>query len=156
MIFKELRELNALSVDEAAEILGVTAKTIYRWENGEIEPRKAFLRLLEERFNHRKKPKDIIPDFTFIDLFAGIGGIRKGFEAVNGKCVFTSEWDKYAQRTYRANFPDDHEINGDITKVKAKEGDILFFPAYLLHRAPRNKSKERKTVISFNCDFYNL
>jgi hypothetical protein len=42
------------------------------------------------------------------------------------------------------------------TKVKAKEGDILFFPAYLLHRAPRNKSKERKTVISFNCDFYNL
>ena len=121
MLFKELRELNVLSVEEAAEILGVTAKTIYRWENGEIEPRKAFLRLLEERLNYRKKPKDITPDFTFIDLFAGIGGIRKGFEAANGKCVFTSEWDKYAQRTYRANFPDDHEINGDITKVKAED-----------------------------------
>lgn len=57
-------------------------------------------------------------DFTFIDLFAGIGGLRRGFEAIGGKCVFTSEWDKYSQQTYRANFPDDdHEINGDITKV---------------------------------------
>lgn len=57
-------------------------------------------------------------DFTFIDLFAGIGGLRRGFEAIGGKCVFTSEWDKYSQKTYRANFPDDdHEINGDITKV---------------------------------------
>ena len=121
MLFKELRELNALSVEQTAEMLGVTAKTVYRWEKGEIEPRKAFLRLLEERFNYRKKPHDHNPDFTFIDLFAGIGGIRKGFEAVNGKCVFTSEWDNYAQRTYRANFPDDHEIAGDITKVKAEE-----------------------------------
>ena len=107
MLFKELRELNVLSVEEAAEILGVTAKTIYRWENGEIEPRKAFLRLFEERLNYRKKPKDIIPDFTFIDLFAGIGGIRKGFE-VQTKMYLPAE-DKYAQRTYRANFPDDHE-----------------------------------------------
>lgn len=57
-------------------------------------------------------------EFTFIDLFAGIGGLRRGFEAIGGKCVFTSEWDKYSQKTYRANFPDDdHEINGDITKV---------------------------------------
>jgi len=57
-------------------------------------------------------------DFTFIDLFAGIGGLRLGFESIGGRCVFTSEWDKYSQKTYRANFPgDDHEINGDITKV---------------------------------------
>lgn len=56
--------------------------------------------------------------FTFIDLFAGIGGLRRGFESIGGRCVFTSEWDKYSQKTYRANFPDDnHEINGDITKV---------------------------------------
>ncbi|MBU1129941.1 DNA cytosine methyltransferase, partial [Patescibacteria group bacterium] len=57
--------------------------------------------------------------FTFIDLFAGIGGIRKGFEGIGGKCVFSSEWDKYAQTTYQANYG---EIpHGDITKIKVKE-----------------------------------
>lgn len=65
-------------------------------------------------------------DFTFIDLFAGIGGLRRGFESIGGKCVFTSEWDKYSQKTYAANFPnDDHEINGDITKV-----DVADIPAH--------------------------
>lgn len=61
-------------------------------------------------------------DFTFIDLFAGIGGLRRGFESIGGRCVFTSEWDKYSQKTYRANFPGDgHEINGDITKIEAAD-----------------------------------
>ena len=56
--------------------------------------------------------------FTFIDLFAGIGGLRLGFEAIGGKCVFTSEWDRFSQKTYRANFPnDEHEIAGDITAI---------------------------------------
>jgi DNA (cytosine-5)-methyltransferase 1 len=65
---------------------------------------------------------DGAPHFTFIDLFAGIGGLRRGFESIGGKCVFTSEWDKYSQKTYAANFPnDDHEINGDITKVDAAD-----------------------------------
>lgn len=66
------------------------------------------------------------PDFTFIDLFAGIGGLRRGFESIGGRCVFTSEWDKYSQKTYAANFPDDdHPINGDITKV-----DVADIPAH--------------------------
>jgi DNA (cytosine-5)-methyltransferase 1 len=67
--------------------------------------------------------KDSEPgDFTFIDLFAGIGGLRRGFESIGGRCVFTSEWDKYSQKTYRANFPDDaHDINGDITKIEAAD-----------------------------------
>jgi DNA (cytosine-5)-methyltransferase 1 len=61
-------------------------------------------------------------DFTFIDLFAGIGGMRLGFEAAGGGCVFTSEWDAYSNKTYRANFPDDeHDIAGDITKIDADE-----------------------------------
>ena len=60
--------------------------------------------------------------FTFIDLFAGIGGLRRGFESIGGCCVFTSEWDKFSQQTYRANFPnDDHEINGDIRAVEAAD-----------------------------------
>ena len=68
--------------------------------------------------------------FTFIDLFAGIGGIRRGFEAAGGECVFTSEWDKFAQESYKANFPHDtHEIAGDIREVKS--GDIPDFDVLL-------------------------
>jgi DNA (cytosine-5)-methyltransferase 1 len=57
--------------------------------------------------------------YKFIDLFAGIGGIRLAFEKNGGKCVFTSEWDPFAQRTYKANFGE--MPLGDITKVSEKE-----------------------------------
>ena len=57
--------------------------------------------------------------FRFIDLFAGIGGTRLAFEAVGGECVFSSEWDKDAQKTYAANFKE--TPHGDITKIKAAE-----------------------------------
>lgn len=57
--------------------------------------------------------------FRFIDLFAGIGGIRLGFESVGGKCVFSSEWDSDAQKTYAANFGE--VPAGDITKIEAKD-----------------------------------
>ena len=57
--------------------------------------------------------------FKFIDLFAGIGGIRIPFEELGGDCVFSSEWDKFSQQTYKANFG---EIpNGDITEIDAKD-----------------------------------
>lgn len=57
--------------------------------------------------------------FKFIDLFAGIGGFRLAMQNLGGKCVFTSEWDKEAQRTYRANFG---EVPfGDITKEQTKK-----------------------------------
>jgi len=56
--------------------------------------------------------------FTFIDLFAGIGGMRTAFEDFGGECVFTSEWDKFAQQTYFANFRDQPE--GDITQISEK------------------------------------
>ena len=60
--------------------------------------------------------------FKFIDLFAGIGGLRVGFSETGGQCVFTSEWDKFAQQTYRANFGEGEKIFGDITKID--EADI--------------------------------
>ena len=60
-----------------------------------------------------------IEPITFIDLFAGIGGIRLGFESAGCKCVFTSEWDKYSQQTYKANF--DVEPHGDITKIREQD-----------------------------------
>ncbi len=59
-----------------------------------------------------------------IDLFAGIGEIRLGFDRAFGdsiKTVFVSEWDEYAQKTYRANFHDDFEIAGDITKISVDD-----------------------------------
>lgn len=63
-------------------------------------------------------PAPAAPDFKFIDLFAGIGGFRLAFQNLNGKCVFTSEWDKYSKQTYKANFG---EVPfGDITKEATK------------------------------------
>lgn len=57
--------------------------------------------------------------FSFIDLFAGIGGMRIAFETVGGHCVYSNEWNKYSQKTYFANFGEIPE--GDITKVDAKD-----------------------------------
>lgn len=57
--------------------------------------------------------------FTFIDLFAGIGGIRIACEKNGGKCVFSSEWDQHAQKTYKENFGE--TPHGDITKIDEKE-----------------------------------
>ena len=57
--------------------------------------------------------------FRFIDLFAGIGGIRLGFESVGGKCIFSSEWDEQAAKTYEENFGE--KPAGDITKIDAKD-----------------------------------
>ena len=59
--------------------------------------------------------------FRFIDLFAGIGGLRRGFEPVGGECVFTSEWDSHSVRSYDANFPDGHRVFGDITQISPNE-----------------------------------
>ncbi|MCL2134206.1 MAG: DNA (cytosine-5-)-methyltransferase [Candidatus Bathyarchaeota archaeon] len=58
-------------------------------------------------------------NFRFIDLFAGIGGTRLGFEHVGGQCVFSSEWDKQAAKTYEANFGE--TPHGDITKIASKD-----------------------------------
>lgn len=80
------------------------------------------------------------PKFTFIDLFAGIGGMRLAFQNIGGKCVFSSEWDKYAQITYEKNFG---EVPfGDITKIDEKdipEHDILIagFPCQAFSIAGR-------------------
>ena len=64
-------------------------------------------------------PPTANPKFKFIDLFAGIGGIRLAFQNLDGKCVFTSEWDTYSKKTYEANFG---EVPfGDITKISEKE-----------------------------------
>jgi DNA (cytosine-5)-methyltransferase 1 len=64
-------------------------------------------------------PPPAHPKFTFIDLFAGIGGFRLAMQSCGGKCVFSSEWDAKAQETYRTNFGD--QPYGDITKKETRE-----------------------------------
>lgn len=60
--------------------------------------------------------------FRFVDLFAGIGGIRLAFESIGGRCVMTSEWNSFARTTYEANFPSEgHRFEGDITQVNAAD-----------------------------------
>lgn len=63
-------------------------------------------------------PSPLNPEFTFIDLFAGIGGFRLALQSLNGQCVFTSEWDEKSQLTYKTNFGD--TPLGDITKEEVK------------------------------------
>jgi DNA (cytosine-5)-methyltransferase 1 len=75
-------------------------------------------------------PPKFHPDykFRFIDLFAGIGGIRKGFEDIGGKCVFTSEWNKDAVRTYKANWysdPEEHVFNSDIREITLSDNQEI-------------------------------
>lgn len=80
------------------------------------------------------QPKfDSTNDFTFIDLFAGIGGIRKAFEDIGGRCLLTSEWNPYAVKTYKANYfnDDKHIFNEDIRDITlSKNSEISEEEAY--------------------------
>lgn len=84
-------------------------------------------------------------EFSFIDLFAGIGGIRIPFQELGGKCVFSSEWDKFSQKTYFANFGE--MPAGDITKIDASDipdFDVLLggFPCQPFSQAGLHKGFE--------------
>ena len=115
------------SVDQMAREMGVDRRTIKRWQTGESTVPSTALKLMETLAIMPDNPDTV---FDFIDLFAGIGGTRRGFESVGGRCVFTSEWDKYSQQTYATNFPSvrGHQFVGDITQVNEKmvpDHDVL-------------------------------
>lgn len=107
------------SVPDAAKRLGYSEGHIYRWKRGEEAPREAVLTVLRAEAGRHPDPEG---SFTFIDLFAGIGGLRRAMEAAGGRCIFTSEWDQFAQKTYHANYPDNRPIAGDIREVA--EADV--------------------------------
>lgn len=108
------------SREELGFELDASARQIERWLRGQKIPHpKRMLRAVESLMEEAGQRSISSPagDFTFIDLFAGIGGTRLGFERAGGRCVFTCEYDKYCQQTYKTNFRPDHEIVGDIVGV---------------------------------------
>lgn len=123
--------LQRYSPREVASALGVDARTVRRWHVRETEPPAYVADAIRQRLLPLSATSDSAEAaFRFIDLFAGIGGMRKAFEKYGGHCVFTSEWDEYARKTYAANFNDgpDHIFAWDITQVDESdvpEHDIL-------------------------------
>ncbi len=108
------------SQKKIANLLEVDVRTVRRWEVRENDPPAYLSDAIKQRLlpiAESQLPAE--STFSFIDLFAGIGGIRKGFEKYGGHCVFTSEWNKFAQKTYLENFPQvsNHFYASDITKI---------------------------------------
>lgn len=152
--FSRLRQEAGLSIPEAVEALGYCERTLYRWENGDGAPRKAALEILRRTIAEKPCPAE---EFTFIDLFAGIGGLRLGFEAIGGNCVFTSEWDKFSVQTYLANHKCDHDVEGDIRKVPVESipmHDVLLagFPCQPFSIAGVSKKNALGRLHGFRCD----
>ena len=157
--FSILRQNAGLTVKEAAEILEVSVSTAYRYDSGDSVPRIAELQALKgmRAAGTTKHATRNGEWFSFVDLFAGIGGLRRGFEAIGGKCVFTCEWDKYSQITYRANFRCDHEIAGDIREVAAgsiPRHDVLLagFPCQPFSIAGVSKKNALNRPHGFACE----
>lgn len=154
--FAQLLEKTGLDKEEVAARLEYNIRTIYRWEAGETKPRKAVIEWLSkiaETQNHSLSH----PKFRFIELFAGIGGLRKGFDAIGGQCVFTSEWDLACRKTYQANYACDHPVEGDITKISEEdipEHDVLVagFPCQPFSIAGVSKKNALGRAHGFMCE----
>nr|WP_298332633.1 DNA (cytosine-5-)-methyltransferase [uncultured Christiangramia sp.] len=137
--YSEIRQKLEINVDKkTTDDLAQLTHYLQNSENGVSQyyksTAKKHLEVLHENLNIAEEPEfqyylpikwDIPfpppekPKFKFIDLFAGIGGIRMAFQNNGGKCVFTSEWDSFAKKTYEANFG---EVPfGDITQISETE-----------------------------------
>ena len=122
-IIREKRERLHLTQKELADAIGLPKygdRTIRRWERGETKPTGAELKAVLDFPEEPPFPNNENGRYRMIDLFAGIGGTRLGFHqtgAVN--IVFSSEWDKFAQKTYHANYGE--MPVGDITKISEKD-----------------------------------
>jgi DNA (cytosine-5)-methyltransferase 1 len=96
--------------------------------------------------------------FNFVDLFAGIGGLRTAFASVGGHCVFTSEYNKFARETYEANFRDNHPLFGDITELtdanEVPDHDVLLagFPCQPFSIAGVSKKNALGRNHGFACE----
>jgi DNA (cytosine-5)-methyltransferase 1 len=146
---------------EIAAHVGKDIKTVRRWEKGET-PCPAMLEpALRDLLQQGARTTGGVggdAQFRFIDLFAGIGGIRMGFEAQGGACVFTSEWNDFSTRTYRENYPGgaEHALIGDIVTFPAEEvpsHDVLLggFPCQPFSIAGVSKKNALGRPHGFEC-----
>lgn len=160
--FSKLFLQSGLTHEELAGELGVSSRTVRRYETGQTSARPRDIRVLKGLLAAGAKPvtrpAEAAP-FRFIDLFAGIGGLRLGFESIGGRCVFTSEWDQNARKSYALNFRDNHEIGGDVRVFSANpemvpEHDVLLagFPCQPFSIAGVSKKNSLKRPHGFLCD----
>lgn len=145
LAIKEKRKKLNMTQKELADAIGMPKfgdRTIRRWEKGETSPSTLeFLSIMEFLDAASNKPFMNNPNapYTMIDLFAGIGGTRLGFQLTGEvKSVFSSEWDKFSQKTYFANFGE--YPHGDITEIDEElvpDHDILVggFPCQAFSQA---------------------
>ncbi|RJE78515.1 DNA (cytosine-5-)-methyltransferase [Paracoccus sp. JM45] len=170
--FAELMDRAGLDIYTAAELLDVNARTVRRHINGEG---KRIDRLRLEKLRQTADARctgERLEGFRFIDLFAGIGGLRLPFEAIGGRCVFTAEWDRFSRETYNANFPEpansDHVFAEDVRpyanapeKIPAHDVLLAGFPCQPLSIAGVSKKNAFGRPHGFLCDtqgtlFYDL
>lgn len=156
-LIKNKRELLGLTQKEFADALGMPKfgdRTLRRWENGETSPSNLELRTILNFPENPPFANPINPKFKMIDLFAGIGGIRIAFHKQGGASVFASEWDKFAQKTYKANFGE--VPHGDITEISPldiPDHDILLggFPCQPFSQAGLKKGfEDTRGTLFFN------
>jgi len=141
---------------EIARYLQVDPRTIRRWEARQSQP-PAYVAVALQQLLPLHIVQTAKGTFDFVDLFAGIGGIRAGFESVGGRCVFTSEYDSFAQKTYAENFAGGHELAGDITQISASDipdHDLLLagFPCQPFSIAGVSKKNSLGKAHGFACE----
>lgn len=116
-LIAKLRE--SMTRRQLAESLGLSTSTVERWETGKVQPKPVSVPALKELYYGTTHEDGT--DFRTIDLFAGIGGIRRGFASAGGHAVFSSEWNEFSARTYRTNYGFAETMAGDITQVDAND-----------------------------------
>jgi DNA (cytosine-5)-methyltransferase 1 len=142
---------------EIAERVGKNAKTVGRWEKGETPcPTMLEPALRDMLQTHPTCVATGGQNFRFVDLFAGIGGIRMGFEFHGGECVFTSEWNDFSKKTYVENYGDHHPFVGDIVPFPAEDvpnHDVLLggFPCQPFSIAGVSKKNSLGRPHGFEC-----
>lgn len=145
-----------LTQQALADRLGTSKRTVARWEKKETPCPPIVRAALRDMLTGGKLNNGTPADFTFIDLFAGIGGIRLGFEQAGGRCVFTSEWNEWSKKTYLNHFGNDHPFAGDITVVDEHEvpdHDVLLagFPCQPFSLAGVSKKNALGRPHGFEC-----
>ncbi|HEY0412228.1 MAG TPA: DNA (cytosine-5-)-methyltransferase [Allosphingosinicella sp.] len=155
--FSALRTSAGLTQIQVSDEFAASAEIVTLWETGRAPPPANVVQSLKLLAQVKGGPEPARPGIRFVDLFAGIGGLRKAFEPF-GKCVFTSEWDRFAQETYRENYlQPNEEIHGDIRLIPEEaipKHDVLLagFPCQPFSLAGVSKKNALNRPHGFACE----